>query len=196
MEKLRIPADIRDYKNKKLAKKLIPCAVILLAVAAFLAIWGDMLFGGFGPGNQTTIYVALLIIPFAVTGVPFSCFGRTWIGTVVRVDRELSTAFQNKAVGTYSGMYTKESVVLDIRLDSGKIITRTVHESDANRSQKFEQYREGDRVLRLAGTKYLQVLPTAASQEIICVICGTENPIANKKCDLCGHTLRLTDERR
>ena len=194
MEKIKIPADIRDYKLKKQMRHLIPCAILLLAVAVFIALWGDMLFGGFGAGNQATVYVALLIIPFAVTGVPLCFFGRTWIGTVGRVDRELSTDFANKAVGTYSGMYTKESVVLWIRLDSGKVITRTVHEANANRQQKFDTYKAGDRVIHLAGTKYLQILPTPASQEIICVICGTENPVDNKKCDLCGHTLRLTDK--
>lgn len=196
MEKIRVPADIREYKNKKAARRLIPFAVLLVAVALFIFLWGDMLFGGFGAGNQATIYVLLFLIPFAATGLPVALMGRTWIGTVVNVDRELSTAFRSKSPGKTGDMYTKESVVLYIRLDSGKVINRTVHECDANRSQKFEQYREGDRVLHLAGTKYLQVLPTAASQEIICVICGTENPVANKKCDLCGHTLRLTNERK
>ncbi len=188
--KIKIPRDIRDTVKSSITKRVILAAFVALLVGVMIYVFGDAVFGSFGSPSKEIVYICLLVAVPLSFGIPFKLIDRTWTGEVTRVDIRTESA-TGGALRNGSRIYTKHFVDIEIKLDNGKIIDRTVYEGTAATDRKFNAYQVGDRVAHVYGTKHIQVIHDNVSRPTVCVVCGTANPPDEKICDSCGHTLHV-----
>lgn len=191
-EKIRVPRDIKELTDKRIYKKVIFSVALMATLGVLLFLFGDTVFRSFGSPSREMLYAVLILaIPLSF-GIPFSLIDSTWCGEITRVD--IRTENTKSTVVGVGGIYTKYFVDIEIKLDSGKLIDRTVFEGRVPTGRQFNMYQIGDRVVHIYGTKYIQVVHENESRPTVCVVCGTANPTENRKCDSCAHTLHILDK--
>ena len=191
-QEIKIPRDIRETVKRKIYKRVFWTLVLTIAVGIALYLFGDTVFASFGSPSKEILYTILIVAVPLSFGIPIKLIDRTWTGLITRVDVRTENAVGG-ALRNGSRIYTKHFVDVEIKLDSGKIIDRTVYEGAVPTGRKFSTYEVGDRVLHVYGTKHIQVVHNNVSRPTICVVCGTENPPEEKECGKCGHTIRIVD---
>ena len=192
-QNIEIPRDIREKVKNAIVKRALFASVITVMVAVLIYLFGDTVFGSFGSPSKEILYAVLLLAVPLSFGIPFKLIDSTWCGEITRVDIRTENAARG-ALKNGAGIYTKHFVDIEIRLDNGKIIDRTVYEGAVPTGRKFGMYEVGDRVVHVYGTKYIQVVHDNMSRPTVCVVCGTENPPSEKQCGKCGHTLHIIDK--
>ena len=188
-DKIRVPRDIKELTDRRIYKKVVLSIAFMVIVGVLLFLFGETVFGSFGSPSREILYAVLILaIPLSF-GIPFSLIDRTWCGEITRVD--IRTENTKSTVVGVGGIYTKYFVDIEIKLDSGKLIDRTVYEGRVPAGRQFNMYQIGDRVVHIYGTKYIQVVHKSESRPTVCVVCGTSNPPGERQCDSCGHTLQI-----
>ncbi len=187
--KFNMPQDIRDYPKKWAAKRIVPCLCIFLALFAVIWLWGDKIVTTQLIGARVLVYLVLLAIPFVIFGVPHKLIDKTYFAEVTKVWVETTNTKDAYAVRHSSGYYTINTVYMIIKRDDGKEKLVTAYKCRANKHQKLDQFKEGDTVFHLYGTKHFIKLPSDGEQTVQCPVCNTTNNIEHKKCRDCGHTL-------
>ena len=186
---MKLSKDLKRYVMNRILKRVIPFVILVVVLNVVLVLWGNVIFKTDNKIFQCSCYVLTMLLPFAVTGVPFKLIDRTYLGTIIKVD--VATVLDSKSATkvTREMLYTKNIIFLTILLDNGKQIKTKVYEGEAKLEQYINTYKEGDRVFHLYGTKTTIVLPEDSDTHFQCSVCGASNDTSEKICRICSHTL-------
>ena len=189
MKTIQLPKDLKAFAIKTALKRIIPCALLLISFTVALFFWGDVVFPIEKDIVKVIVYTMVMLVPFAVTGVPFKLLDQTYSGTVQKV--EIATTVDNAYHGqpTRESLYLKNTVSLYILQENGKFIRRRAYEENTKTSQNLELYKIGDRVFHLYGSSQTIVFPKASDNFVKCVVCGEINNKRDKQCQYCSHSL-------
>ena len=157
--------------------------------ATILALWGNVIFNTDNKVFQTSCYIVVMLIPFAITGVPHKLIDSTYYGTVKKVDIVTTMDNDSSVKPTREHLFLKNTIYLSIEQPNDKLIYKKAYSGKANLQQNINEYNEGDFVFHLYGTKTVVVLPNANDTSVHCSVCGSSNNIADDKCRDCGHSL-------
>ena len=191
MKTTQLPKDLKAFAMKTALKRLIPCILMLIVFAVALIFWGDVIISIDKEPVRIILYVIIMLVPFAVTGVPHKMLDKTYSGTVQKV--EITTTVDNVYHGqpTRENLYHKNTVFLHVKQKNGVVIRQKASEKNAKAAQNLEAYKVGDKVFHLHGSTQTIVLPKEKDQLVQCAICGEANYKTESHCKLCGHTLIL-----
>jgi len=198
--------DLKAVIKKRILKKLSLFLVLTVLLGGILLLFGDRLFNTDVLAFKISCYVCVMLIPFLITGAPFSFIDSTWYGEIVRVDIEEAAEATNEAKPRlYGAIYS----VLTIKKNNGRLIVKEIKQSSFSmyknlwgassgiavsakerKNEHFsDDYKVGDRVFHLYGTYGVVVLPRENSERVRCAVCGEHNEVENSVCRQCGHTL-------
>lgn len=183
-----LPQDLKSHIRKSVLKRIIPCALLMAAFGILLFFLGERIFNMENVQLRILCYIAVMLIPLAVTDVPIKLIDRTYCGEVVGAEVKRTVDNESYVKPSLEHMYFKNTVYLDVRLDSGKVITVKAFEGrDDDLNPYF--YKKGDRVFHLYGSKYTIVLTNDSVNAVRCAVCGTKSLKEHGVCADCGHTL-------
>ena len=185
----KIPNDLKKFARSYVVKRVVACIVMLALLAVFLVLWIDIIFPSSLSSIKALFAIAVLSLPFVITGVPFKLFDKTYFGTVESVAVDTTVDSDAKAKPTRETLYVKNTVYLSIRTTDGKTIDRKAYSSQASKKQSYDMYKKGDKVFHLYGSKHTIILPIKSDSYVKCAVCGDLNETNNDKCRNCGHTL-------
>lgn len=185
----RLPKDLRQYSVRRALFRIIPCGILLLVFGIVLALFGERVFNTENQMFRVSCYAVTMLLPFAVTGVPFRLLDRTYWGTVDEVQVKTTAESVSSVKPSLESLYQKNTVYVTVRLPNGKRIHKKVCEGRAEHTANFESYHKDDRVFHLYGTRYTVVLPKETDSLVQCAVCGDQNATTEECCRNCGHTL-------
>ena len=199
--KIKIPEDIRRYCRKKLMKSVIPCVLLLAVMLTAIILHESSLTAEDKEGKRILLYMVMLAIPLAISKLPYKQQDRTWTGTVE--DAWLEEKSEKKPALKQplktEELFKRISVMLDVKLDNGKKIRieaiRDLEKYERGIKGPRYAYKPGQRVLHVAGTDYIQIVPDENRTAINCIVCGDNNPKENEKCHACGHSLHFGEKK-
>ena len=186
-QKLRLPRDLQGHVRMAVFKKLAPCVLLLIAFGLVIFFLGERIFALVPPAIRVVTYIVAMLIPFVATRVPFCLFDRTFVGKVksVHVENEY-VAIKGLGGSNLSISRTLVTFVyLILELPDGK----EKRIKAAQGGGFMEEYKPGDTVFHLYGTKHTIVLPEKAGDHVECPVCGDDNRAELTSCHSCGHTL-------
>ena len=194
-----LPLSLRIKRRNRILRKIVICAILFFAFLFIILVFGEVLFSV--PEKyavtKSLIYLLVLLLPFAITGVPVKLIDKSWSGTVLAVDVKESVGSYKRSLGKY-GIYTKHDLVLKIQKDDGREIEYTALSLGVKYkpSQEFSEvgkieyhtseYRVGDRVHKYYGFKYLYISNRNDQDGKPCIVCGSNNNIEHSRCWSCG----------
>ena len=189
MKNLQIPKDLKAYAVKTALKRLVPCVLLLIGFVVALILWGDIILPIDKDIVKVIVYTIVMLVPFALTGVPHKMIDQTYSGIVEKV--EVTTTVDNLYHDrpTRESLYLKNTVFLHVKQENGAVVRRKASEKNARISQNAEAYKAGDAVFHLYGSPQTIVLPKETDQFVQCAICGDANDKTECRCKACGHTL-------
>lgn len=189
MKTIQLPKDLKAFAIKTALKRIIPCALLLIGFAVVLVFWGDMILPIDKDVVKVIVYTMVMLVPFALTGVPFKIIDKTYSGIVQKV--EISTTVDNlyHERPTRESLYLKNTVFLHVKQENGTVVRRKASEKNARISQDAEAYKVGDSVFHLYGSMQTIVLPRASDEFVQCPVCGMKNDKNENVCESCGHSL-------
>ena len=183
-----MPRDLQGHVRRAVIKKILPCALLLLAFGVVLYFWGERIFEILPPIARIAAYILTMLLPFAITRFPFCLFDRTFVGTVKRVHVKNEFTMEKKEL--FSPSYTSRRLIQAAYLD--------VQEPDGNERQVkimlgnnaiADEFHPGDTVFHLYGAKHAVILPELSGDHVECPVCGDDNRAELTHCHSCGHTL-------
>lgn len=186
---MTLPKDLQIHCRNRILKRVIPCIILISVFATILALWGNVIFNTDNKAFQTSCYIIVMLIPFAITGVPHKLIDSTYYGTVKKVDIVTTTDNDSSVKPTREHLYLKNTIYLSIERPDGKLIYKKAYSGKARLQQNINTYNEGDLVFHLYGTNHIVILPDANDRHVHCSVCGSSNSIENDKCRNCGHSL-------
>ena len=193
MKTIQLPKDLKAFAMKTALKRLIPCILMLTVFAVALIFWGDVIISIDKEPVRIILYVIIMLVPFAVTGVPHKMLDRTYSGTVQKVEITTTVDSPYQERPTRESLYYKNTVFLHVKQENGVVIRQKASEKNAKAAQNLEAYKVGDKVFHLYGSTQTIVLPKEKDQLVQCAICGEANYKTESHCKLCGHTLIKED---
>lgn len=186
---MKLPKDLSAYRRKNFLIRLIPCMLMIGVFASILALWGDILINTAVWEFKISCYVLIMIIPFAITGVPYKLIDTTYYGKIKKVDIDTTTDNDCSFKPTREHLYLKNTIYLTIEKPNGKLIYKKAYSGKARLQQHLNTYQVGDLVFHLYGTKQVVVLPDKIATTVQCPICGSSNAIESDNCRNCKHSL-------
>ena len=184
-----LPKDLLLFCRKKFLMRVVPCIILTALFATILILWGNLIFNTDIKEFQISCYIVFMLIPFAITGVPYKLIDATYYGTVKKVKITTTTDNDSSFKPVRELLYQKNTINLIIEKPDGSLIYKKVYSGKAQLQQNLSTYHEGDSVFHLYGTKTTIVLPDANSTTVHCAVCGSSNHIEYEKCRNCGHSL-------
>ena len=181
----RLPQDLQHFARRKVLRRVVPCALLFIAFAVVLVLWGDIVFPIKDTFNKVVVYTVVMLLPFVFTGVPFKLFDRTFFGKVEGI--EIDTRW-NKGT-RHERSYITNTYILTVRTTDGKVIEQKGLTTGKKLEHTETVYKVGDGVFHLYGSKHVVVFPETSESTLICPVCGSLNNADGKKCYNCGHTL-------
>ena len=191
MKTTQLPKDLKAFAMKTALKRLIPCILMLTVFAVALIFWGDVIISIDKEPVRIILYVIIMLVPFAVTGVPHKMLDRTYSGMVQKVEITTSIDSDHHSKPSRATFYMKNTVFLHVEQENGLVIRKKACEGSTKMAQNLEAYKVGDKVFHLYGSTQTIVLPKEKDQLVQCAICGEANYKTESHCKLCGHTLIL-----
>ncbi len=186
---MTLPKDLQTYYRNRILKRVIPCIILISVFATILILWGNVIFNTDNKAFQTSCYFVVMLIPFAITGVPHKLIDSTYYGTVKKVDIVTTTDNDSSVKPTREHLYLKNTIYLSIERPDGKLIYKKAYSGKARLQQNINTYNEGDLVFHLYGTNTVVALSESKDTIIHCAVCGSSNNIADDKCRDCNHSL-------
>ena len=193
--KVILPDDLQKIVVRSVLKRLIPFGFVEILVISYIILWGEKSFKMIDVTVRMLIYVALVVIPFFIFGMP-KLIDRSWRGEIIKINVEAGYESSGKS------LFHVNYLILTIKCDDGKIIDRTVNAFNTGRTRPTidksnlssgkaeyveDDYAVGDMVYHYYGLPHLLVLHSNNSRD--CVICGANNPDKNDRCFFCGHSI-------
>ena len=192
---LRLPDDLKSRRVRFILKRAIPCAILCVIVSVVLIVWGERMFFPNNLPLRIVCYVAVSLIPFLATGVPFEFMDHTFLGTVKKVT--VSTVAEHDALTKpqRAHVYTTKNLIrLTVETPDGRIVRKVVSAGNADAGVDPNAYCEGDVVFHLYGSHHTVVLPSKSDAAVACSVCGVSNQATGNTCRKCGHTLIVSSE--
>ena len=210
-EDIDLPEDIRRYVKQNIIKRLWICAlVVVLDIAAYF-VCNRYFIDNLGFINMVAIFAAAGFCGISATGIFKYIFDRSWCGEVIKV--EVETVKGINYVTNVCTQYEENVILLYVKKPNGKIIIHeamrlgigmdTPYRRMRAYTDKYinvgkieyevKNYSVGDRIYHFYGLPHLFVHHIEDMSRVNCVICGMKNPVENKVCGECGHTL-ITQE--
>ena len=185
--------DFKKHIRKNILKRVISFVLLEILLGMILLFFGNTLFRTEVKVFQYSCYLLVVLVPFAITGVPFKLIDRSYCGRVEKV--EIKTTYDNKTPlkPTLENTYTKNTIYLSIRCSDGNLIRKKAYEGPAKLQQHLDTYQVGDFVFHLYGSKYTVVLPNKKQSHVQCLICGCANDKTEDTCRNCGGLLLKED---
>ena len=186
-QKIRLPRDLQGHVRTAVIKKLAPCVLLLIVFGLVIFFLGDRIFALVPPAVRIGTYIVVMLIPFAITRVPFCLFDRTFVGTItsVHVQNEYVAIKGLEGSSRHMSRTLATFVYLTIELPDGK----EKHYKAAQGGGFIEEYKPGQTVFHLYGAKHTVILPETAGDHVECPVCGDDNRAELTNCHSCGHTL-------
>ena len=185
----KLPKDLKKFAIISALKRIIPCVLLLITFSILLFFWGDVILPIEKEGVKIIVYTMVMIIPFAVTGLPFKLIDQTYIGTVQKVEITTSIDSDHHSKPSRATFYMKNTVFLHVEQENGLVIRKKACEGSTKMAQNLETYKVGDRVFHLYGSEQTVVLPKSSDKMVQCPVCGTNNYKTETKCESCEHSL-------
>ena len=189
MKPLKLPQDLRTFVIKAVLKRVVPCLLLIAIFSIVLIFWGDVILPINKESVKVIVYTMVMLVPFAVTGVPFKLIDQTYIGTVQKVEIATTIDSDHHSKPTRATMYMKNTVFLHVEQENGLVIRKKACEGSTKMAQNLETYKVGDRVFHLYGSEQTVVLPKSSDKMVQCPVCGTNNDKTETKCENCRHSL-------
>ena len=186
---MTLPKDLQNYCRRRIWKRVLPCLILIYVFATILFLWGNVIFNTDNKAFQTSCYIVVMLIPFAVTGVPHKLVDSTYYGRIKKVDIVTSTDVDSSIRPIRESLYFKNNIHLVIERSDGKFIYKKAYSGKARLRNNINTFNEGDSVFHLYGTDTVVILPEANDTIVHCAVCGSANDVKNNKCRDCGHTL-------
>ncbi len=182
-----MPRDLRGHVRMAVFKKIAPCVLLLIVFGVALYFYGERIFALVPPAVRIGAYVLAMLVPFAITRVPFSLFDRTFTGTVkkVHVQNEYVAIKGLGGSNLHISRTLATFVYLTLELSEGK----EKRIKAAQGGGFIEEFKPGDTVFHLYGSKHTVILPERAGDHVECPVCGDDNRAELSECHSCGHTL-------
>ena len=207
-----LPKDIKSYIVRKIIFRIV--AFVLLELGSVLLLLALLRsYYDFHPWVFLVVGAVIFILPFFLVGFPHMLLDRNWRGKITAVD--IKTGVDSCMIGGKPHMYIKNSIILTIEKENGKICTKEVLSLGATpsnadhgwecRDLKFgigrgcyavgdvthdiENYRIGDEVYHCYGLDDLIVRREGGRSIVECIVCSTTNPAYRNDCFCCGRTL-------
>lgn len=188
---VRIPRDVAAHISKRRALRVVPFAVIAVALITVAVIFGKDIFGGAHPGLSWVLFAVVIIATARLLDIPFWLFDKTWAGRIIAKDEEnYISPDDNRTVRT-GNLQVNKAQRLKIELDSGKIIEHIIYDNRARHAFRDNAYNVGDRVIHVGGARYIQAVAVGDNDTLICVVCGAESRADDPECRVCGKTLKI-----
>ena len=187
--KINIPEDVKKYQRNVILKRVIPCCVLLILLGSMIYFFEKTIHPIENHSFYVSFYIIIMLLPFAITGVPFKLFDKTYYGVIEKVDIVTAVDNSSSVKPTREHLYEKNTIYLTIITESGKRLYKKAYSGNAKFQQYLEQYKESDTVYHLYGTNNVIVLPKSSESHIQCAVCGDSNDTNNTVCRNCGHTL-------
>ena len=184
-----LPKDLQKYCRKRFLKQVIPCIILISVFATILGLWGNIIFNTDNKTFQASCYIIVMLIPFAITGIPHKLIDSTYYGKVKKVDIVTTTDNDSSIKPTREHLYLKNTIYLSIERPDGKLIYKKVYSGKAILQQNIHTYNEGDWVFHLYGTNTVVIIPDSHDSIVHCAVCNSSNSIENDKCRHCNHSL-------
>ena len=205
-----LPLSIQRLVKRRIILRIV-AFVLLEAISALLVFVVSSSSYKIEPISLTVICTIIVITPVLISGFPFKLIDKPWRGRRIAVDVE--TKPDACMVGGKPILYIKNTIVLTLEKDDGKLCTKQVlslgsRASNAEygweyRSAQFgngyyamgevthdiENYRVGDEVYHFYCLDDLVVRREGGRSIAECVACSTVNPAERSECFNCGHTL-------
>lgn len=196
-----LPKDLRMYVIKKICVRLLACLVLLSSFILIAVNYGEMLFSRYELlyNNKEFFCIAVCLLICYICGVPLKLLDFTFWGTVEKVT--VISGYTGKAMGTRQsvlnsrtasgrGFKAINTVVLTIRTENGKTLSRQVYSEDIGNQTNYDDiFKNGDKVFHLFGSKHYVKLPKDKEQKVVCPVCGSQNLQVNAFCENCKHSL-------
>lgn len=186
---MTLPKDLQTYRRNRILKRVIPCIILISVFATVLTFGGNVIFNTDNKAFQAFCYIVVMLIPFAITGVPHKLIDSTYYGTIKKVDIVTTTDNDSSVKPTREHLYLKNTIYLSIEQPNGKLIYKKAYSGKARLQQNINAYNEGDLVFHLYGTNTVVVLPNSNDTRVCCCVCGDDNKITDCTCRSCGHSL-------
>ncbi len=198
---MKIPQDIKRYVLKR---RLLRIALWLLCIGfisiLFLANFNSILNSSYAK-IRIIIFIVFVVFTVFWFGIPKLLFEKSFIGKIVWLEVTHTTESDIGTKPTYETLYRRVWINAVIELKNGKRIHKEIASKRTQRlsvPSKFQrnseegyfanQYKIGDTVIYIAGTKYCQVY-SENKENLTCVVCGEYSNRDNTNCEHCGHTI-------
>lgn len=198
-----LPVSLKKKRNGKIFARVLSCFLLLAFLIVVIIMWGDEVFPFPRPTARYVAYAILMLVPFAITGVPHKLIDRSFSGTVLAVNVKEGTGTYR--MGSSIWPYTKHDLVLTVQTDIGETINYTAlsvgiknHPSSpvpniAKIEYQADNFSAGDRVHKYYGFKHLYVAPQTEVDRAHCIVCGTKNDNKDTVCWSCHSELISPD---
>ncbi len=186
--KFELPRGHKRARIKFFVLKLLPFVVLTIIDFLILCFFGERMFQALNEPARLAFYIMFALIPFIATGFPFCMIDRTYVGITEKVELK-SVVAHRTIMPVREGMYMKHTIYLNVRLENGKIIRRKAFVSRPDAEGVIPDFRQGDRVFHLYGSKYVVKFPEKTDQLVICAVCGSSSEKHIEYCRNCGSLL-------
>lgn len=214
-----LPESLLERKRRSNRKRFYVLTVLLITVTLSAVFFHDdffpetVIFRGDMRYTYTKIalFAVFYVLCFKISGVPFKMIGRTWGGTVVRVDITDDLGFMKTPGRVGIGrIYRQNTIVLTIERDDGEIVLHPalslcspddytpfvshqpynfgeidMHEGD---------YSVGDRVYKYKEYEHPCIMKEGGKRT--CIVCGHFNVKDNDYCWNCDAELVKNDSEK
>ncbi len=190
---MKLPNDIKKYCAQRALIRVAAFALLMAVGIVFITLFGDKVFVVNDKekysGVKILAYIAILAVPFVVSGVPHKLIDKSYCGTVKRTWTETASESVSIDGETTDKLYTKNSIYIQVEAPDGSTFEKMVYKGPLGDRVNLDTYKEGDRVVHLYGRKHTTVLPRPSDTYCKCSICETVNEVSNDTCRACGRTL-------
>lgn len=180
------PERFKKFVCVRILKRLIPFIILEVALTVVLTLWGKTIYSVDDNAIRYSLYIITLLVPCLIMGIPQKLIDKTYFGTVDSVSVRFTT--DNASLAT-AKLYTKHTVILTIILPDGKKENKTVFSGKISSQSQLEEYKKGDMIFHLYGTKHTVVLPDGSDTHVNCVVCNYKNDVNESQCSCCKHSL-------
>lgn len=189
---ITLPDDVKSYAKRRMTLRRTVHILVFIALMTVsvltLTVNPEKTFENVQTKYRIIGTIVLLLIPFFVSGIPFSLRSRSYIGVVknVKVDTVYRSDWALRNI-RHGKDYNRVWLTVDIPT-SKRHIKRMVSSAESKYLQHIDVFHEEDVLVFIDGTNHAFKFPEKDVERRICVVCGLTAREINERCEICGHT--------
>jgi len=186
--KEKLPLDIRLYSLWRALRRILLWLALTVGLALLIRYQGKEIVSLGTRELRASIFFAIMLLPFPLTGFPWKLIDRSYWGTIKVVEEEAGRArLKGEVISPKAKKMTKERMILaDSR---GQEVHRKVDWQNSSPRGYEKEFRPGDRIIHLYGSPHTVVLPKEGDTRVYCAVCSVTNDVSRSRCRRCRHTL-------